>query len=92
MTKQQKAILKRYNLSNMYDLYDAYDNTSGAKRRARRGVVDEYNDKHGYGLKIIAKNTFMFSVGYYYKIKDVLMFHYETNQTAQNWAVSDEKR
>lgn len=60
-----------YNTAWTYaDLYAAYANPSQAKRRAWEYCKQLCYDLGGEGLKVLSKNTFMFTAGFMYTDDD----------------------
>lgn len=64
MDKKLQQQYQAYLRSEKYDIYDAYATPSKAKIEAWRECVDRCTRDGGYGIRIISKNTFSFSVGY----------------------------
>lgn len=67
MTAQErmaKANIESYKRSRMYDLSDAYGRYSTAKAQAWRYCEDRCEQYSGDCLKVISKNTFIFTAGF----------------------------
>lgn len=67
MNKEQERILKKYNDSDMIQFWQAYDSPSHSKIEAWVNCKNLMNDLKGWGLKVISKNTFMFTVGFQFE-------------------------
>ncbi len=59
-----QANIPRYEKSSWYGLADAYGRYSYNKERAWQYCKNLMEKKDGYGLKIISKNTFIFTAGF----------------------------
>ena len=69
-TKMMIANARCHKISNMYDIDDAYSNCSHAKRNAWEYCKKLCADYDGWDLRIISKNTFAFSAGFYFISKE----------------------
>ena len=65
-----KANIKAWRNSDMYSLYHAYNDFSANKARAWRYCEELCKKHNGYGLKVISKNTFMFTAGFEFVDKE----------------------
>ena len=59
-----KGNYEAYLRSEKYSLFDAYDRPSIHKERAWLYCRDLCAQCNGYGLKVISKNTFIFTAGF----------------------------
>ena len=66
MNKYEKAKFEQYQKSEMKSLKDAYGRFSGKKQAAWDGCVALMRACNGSGLRILTKNTFMFTAGFMY--------------------------
>ena len=87
MTKKQQEILRKHLLSNRYTLSDAYKKPSKDKIEAYNDCRKTFEEKNGYKFKIIARNMYVFSIGYFYNVDLKTYFHYETDRTILEFEV-----
>lgn len=66
MNKYETAKFEQYKRSEMRSLRDAYGSCSKAKENAWDYCVNLMLACNGSGLKVLTKNTFMFTAGFMY--------------------------
>ena len=77
--KQAQASYEAYRNSKMSDLSDAYKDWSTEKARAWRYCEELCEKRNGFGLKVISKNSYMFTAGFEYVDEDgCVRFEYIT--------------
>ena len=64
MNKQEKQIYDKYQMSTYYRLEQCYDKLSNYNQQIYDYIVDECTANNGYDLRIIAYNSFTFTMGY----------------------------
>lgn len=89
MTKKQQEIIRRHLLSNRIELSDAYKKPSADKIWAYKDCRKRFEQQDGFKFKIIGRNSFVFSVGWYFKKNDKTYFHYETDITLLEFEVDN---
>jgi len=62
--KVARANYRNYKMSDMNDLWKAYGNASNKKYRAWDYCKELCYKFNGHGLKVINKNTFIFTAGF----------------------------
>ena len=87
MNKKYQGLLDSHERSHKYDLWDCYGHFSYWKARAYDNCKQLCEKLNGYDFKIIGYNTCMFSIGFYYRKGNQLMFHYESNKTILDFEV-----
>ena len=81
MERNAKANIARWESSYMYSLHDAYGRFSDAKARAWEYCRDKLTEKNGRGLKVISRNTNIFTAGFVfmdYEDNNKVKFYYIT--------------
>lgn len=78
MNARERRAYEAYCNSTMYDLSDAYGRYSNAKRQAWDYCKKLCEEKNGYGLKIISRNTSQFTAGFEYIFDEAEWFMYIT--------------
>ena len=92
MTKKQKYQYYAYLNSPYYDLDDAYKSgASTAKWRAWRYCKDLCEQKNGWGLRVVSKNTYQFTAGFLFKEDDKLMYMHITSTRDEPYCVEEEE-
>lgn len=78
--KSAKAHIPMYENSWWYDLRDAYERYSSRKARAWDYCVHKMIEYNGLGLKVISRNTNVFTAGFVFFDKETgePMFYYIT--------------
>lgn len=87
MAKKQLQILEQHKKSDKITLLDAYKKPSLDKQHAYKECKKIFNELNGKDFKIISKNIYVFSIGFYYDKNDKLYFHYETDKTVLDFEV-----
>ena len=81
MTKEQlKAKYQQYLATPSRCVKDVYARPSANKIRAEYRIIDYLVDQNGYGYRVMAHNTQMFTVGYIICGDEGKLFVYETAQ------------
>lgn len=70
MNKQGKWNYEQYEKSNWYTLWDAYDSPSYNKEKAWDYCCKLFAKLNGTGLKVISKNTYVFTAGFEFEVED----------------------
>ena len=73
-----KANIESYKRSRMYDIGDAYGRYSSAKAHAWEYCVSRCETLNGDCLKVISKNTFVFTAGFTFMEDGKRKFYYIT--------------
>lgn len=87
MTKKQLQILDQHKKSNKITLLDVYKKPSSDKQYAYKECRKIFDELNGKDFKIISKNIYVFSIGFYYNKCGKLYFHYETDKTILDFEV-----
>ena len=86
-TKKEEKILERYYDSDIYGLDYAYERASVYKYRAERAILDEMNEKGGFGYRILGYNSCTFSCGYIYEENGQKHFVYHTKDNRLDFII-----
>lgn len=70
-----KAAYQAYQLSDR-DLYSAYSRPSKAKVSVWYDCYRQMTKAHGFGLRVVSKNTQIFTCGYCYRDKKTGVLHF----------------
>ena len=65
--RQAESALKRFNYILPDTIYKAYKSPSKAKQKAFFDCVNTCNNLNGYNLRIVSKNTNIFTCGFFFK-------------------------
>lgn len=87
MNQKQKNIIAKHLRSQKTDLYDAYKKPSQEKIDAYEDCYKRFKQQNGFKFKIIGRNLYVFSVGWYFKKNNKTYFHYETDVTLLEFEV-----
>ena len=68
--RQAESALKRFEFSRYESIFSAYGKPSCAKIRAFQYCVETCEKYNGFKLRILSKNTFMFTCGFFFYDKD----------------------
>jgi hypothetical protein len=64
--RDAQCLISWHNLSENYDIFQAYKSPSRKKQEAWEYCKDLCEERNGRNLKIIGKNCFSFSAGFFY--------------------------
>lgn len=81
MTKKELEVIRNYKNSDTYSIYEAYERPSYNKERTFEVILREMDEKNGYGMRILSKNTFVYTCAYRFEEngKEYLRYHTPSN-------------
>ena len=90
MTKFQMNLLDKYEQAKYHTLYEAYGRPSNKKVSAYNACLQKMKEKNGWGARIPAINTCLFSFAFLFADPDTgeVMLHYETANNVYEFSTS----
>lgn len=90
MTKKEKEILNKWDLSNNYSLFNCYKIWSQSKQNAYMKILEfKATKENTSGLKILGYNANMFSTGFYFEENNKKYFCYDTKDNRKIFEVGE---